>query len=107
MEIDQQRARDRVLGRIGCPACGRIYNTIFEDYRPKTDGVCDTCPDQDLVKRADDCEELLDKRWNSYTKQTIPAIEFYKSMGRLVDYGAYSVQWLSTAEILKAVGVNC
>ena len=103
LEIDQRRMKERILGRLGCPTCGRIYSTNIVSYRPKIDGFYDACPDQGLVKRADDCEELLDKRWNSYIKQTVPAIEFYKAMGRLVDYGAHSVERLSIVDILKSV----
>lgn len=103
IEIDKESLAKRVLGRVSCPACGRIYNTNHKDYFPRKSGFCDTCPDQGLVKREDDCEELLEKRWNSYIKQTKPAVEFYRGLGCLVDYTILSQ--LPAEEILKQLAL--
>lgn len=106
LDIDQPCSFHRIAGRVGCPSCGRIYNTEHIGYRPKKTGFCDTCPDQGLVKREDDTEELMEKRWNSFVKQTGPAIEFYKNLGRLIEYDAHAISCMPTKEILKTVGVT-
>lgn len=106
LDIDQRCSFHRIAGRIGCPSCGHIYCTEHIGYRPKKAGFCDTCPDQGLIKREDDNEELMEKRWNSFVKQTGPAIEFYKSLGRVVEYDAHSISGIPIEEILTAMGVT-
>ena len=41
---------------------------------PIKDGICNYCQSK-LVRRADDEESILEKRLETYDKETIPAIE--------------------------------
>lgn len=103
LDIDRECLSKRILGRLGCPACGRIYNTNQAEYLPKREGHCDTCPEQELLKREDDREDLLDKRWNTYLKQTVPAVQFYRGMGRLIKCNAHSIDRRPVEDILKEI----
>lgn len=71
----------RVTGRRNCPVCGEIYNLHFKP--PKSDNVCDSHPDTQLIQRADDTAEKIKVRVATYEKQTQPLIDYYKNTGRL------------------------
>ena len=61
-------------GRRACVKCGATYHVVFA--APKTEGVCDTCGEE-LVLRDDDKPETVQKRLNVYHEQTQPLIDFY------------------------------
>jgi adenylate kinase len=67
----------RILGREMCQTCGKIYGI---DFPPKVANTCDKCQTS-LYKRADDNEETLKQRLDTYTKLTMPLIDFYKQKG--------------------------
>lgn len=73
---------DRMTGRITCADCGRIYN--IPNFPPKKEGVCDTC-EGNVVRRADDTDEVIKTRLDLYDKETQPLIDFYREKGILVD----------------------
>lgn len=83
IEIDVPNAElvKRLTGRRSCPVCGEIYNIYSKP--PKYDNVCDFHPEAELVHRADDNEESVSIRLETYEKQTKPLIEFYINSGRL------------------------
>jgi adenylate kinase len=71
----------RMTGRRSCPVCGEIYNIYFKP--PISDNVCDLHPDAQLIARADDNEETVKTRLQTFEKQTRPLIDFYQSKGLL------------------------
>ena len=81
----------RTTSRVICPnkQCNASYNTRF--MPPKVEGICDKCGTK-LIKRADDNEETIKKRLETYHKETEPLINFYKDEGLLekVDINIYS-----------------
>ncbi len=77
LDIDKEIALKRITGRRICPACGAVFNDLFEDTRAKIEGVCDNCG-HNLVSRADDNEETFEKRYQIYLKETAPLIEYFK-----------------------------
>ena len=64
----------RLSGRRSCPKCGAVYNTYFSP--PETEGTCDRCG-ADLVQRADDQPDTVQRRLQVYADQTKPLISFY------------------------------
>ena len=64
----------RILGRQICTKCGSIFNSFFNNSS-STNHKCDP---KFLVKRSDDNEKTLKKRFDTYVKSTLPILEFYK-----------------------------
>ena len=82
IDIEKEKAKERIVGRRTCPNCGRIYSTIFELAKPKEEGICDDCK-VELTRRADDNEEAFEKRYQVYLDETAPLIEYYDQKGIL------------------------
>ncbi|MDW7659179.1 MAG: adenylate kinase [Bacillota bacterium] len=72
----------RLSGRRHCSGCGRSYNIV--SIPPKTPGICDACGEP-LVQRADDREETIIKRLQTYKQQTEPLISYYRKQQLLID----------------------
>ena len=71
----------RLTGRRSCPVCGEIYNIYSKP--PKTDGFCDFHSDAVLVHRADDNEDSVKTRLETYEANTRPLLDYYEKSGRL------------------------
>jgi len=85
IESSEENVVDRICARVTCPKCKRIYNLKMEGVQPKVNGVCDD-DGATLVQRADDKEEVVRERFQTYLKQTAPLIEYYKKKGVLESY---------------------
>ena len=71
----------RMTGRRSCPVCGEIYNTYF---RPaNVDNQCDRHPEAQLTQRADDKQERVRVRLETYERETAPLLDYYQGTGRL------------------------
>ncbi|MBE5872997.1 MAG: adenylate kinase [Lachnospiraceae bacterium] len=70
----------RMSGRRACLSCGATYH--IEHIPPKTEGICDTCG-KELVLRDDDKPETVLNRLKVYHDQTQPLIDFYTKKGVL------------------------
>ncbi|MBV9214893.1 MAG: adenylate kinase [Acidobacteria bacterium] len=83
IEIDVPRDElfKRLTGRRSCPVCGELYNIYSRP--PKNDGVCDLHPDAKLDHRADDNEESVKTRLDTYEANTAPLLKYYEGTGRL------------------------
>lgn len=82
LSVDKEIAKKRILGRVSCPKCGSVYNTMIEGMNSKVDMICDNC-NSELTKRIDDTEETLSTRYDTYISETEPLIEYYKNKGVL------------------------
>lgn len=82
LSVDKEIAKKRILGRVSCPKCGSVYNTMIEGMNSKIDMICDNCNSK-LTKRIDDTEETLNIRYDTYMKETEPLIEYYRNKGVL------------------------
>jgi adenylate kinase len=71
----------RMTGRRICPACGEIYNIYFR--APKNDSRCDLHPDTELIHRADDDEQKVRVRLETFNRETAPVLEYYRRTERL------------------------
>lgn len=81
IDVPKDELMKRLTGRRTCPVCGEIYNIYSKP--PKTEGVCDLHPDAQLTQRADDNEEKVRVRLETYDELTKPLLAYYQSSGRL------------------------
>jgi len=79
--VPQDELMKRLTGRRSCPVCGEIYNIYSKP--PKNDGHCDIHPDAQLDHRADDSEEKVKVRLETYDELTKPLLKYYERSGRL------------------------
>lgn len=83
VEIDVPRdgLMKRLTGRRSCPVCGEIYN--IHSKPPKVEGRCDAHAEAELQHRADDSEEKVRVRLETYDELTKPLLDYYERTGRL------------------------
>ena len=81
ISVPRDELMRRLTGRRTCPVCGEIYNIYSR--KPKVEGRCDMHPDAELVHRADDNEESVSTRLETYDQLTKPLIDYYETSGRL------------------------
>ena len=74
---------ERIVNRRVCSnqECRTIYNIVLNP--PKVEGICDKCNSK-LIKRADDTEETVRDRIETYFRQTSPLVEYYEKQGNLL-----------------------
>lgn len=91
LQLDEQTAMQRALGRMICKQCGQSYHKYIDGLKPLKENECDNCHIE-LNIRDDDNEEVFKKRYNSYLNETNPLIEYYKEkdMLKVVDSRASS-----------------
>jgi adenylate kinase len=80
LELDDNVARERMAARRICVNCRKDYNLLVNP--PKVKGKCDVCG-SDIVRRADDTDELIQNRLDLFHKETKPLTEYYEKMGLL------------------------
>ncbi len=78
IEIEREELIRRLMGRRTCGRCGAMYHALFNP--PKKDGICDQCGGS-LYQREDDKEETIRSRFDVYSQQTGPVIQYYASKG--------------------------
>jgi adenylate kinase len=81
VDVPRDELMKRLTGRRSCPVCGEIYNIYSKP--PKAEGACDDHPDAVLEHRADDSEEKVRVRLETYDDLTKPLLNYYRSSGRL------------------------
>jgi len=79
-KADKEVIIDRLGGRRICRSCKWIYHV--RNIVPKVEGKCDYC-EGELYQRPDDVQEAIDKRLNTYEKETAPLIGYYREKGVL------------------------
>lgn len=80
VDVPDSHIVNRMSGRRACLNCGATYHIVA--IPPKTEGVCDTCG-KELVLREDDKPETVQKRLDVYHEQTQPLIDYYQKQGIL------------------------
>lgn len=68
---------ERITGRRTSRVTGKIYHI---KYNPPVDEK-----EEDLVQRADDTEEVVVKRLETYRNQTAPVLDYYKKQNKAVE----------------------
>jgi adenylate kinase len=80
IEVPDENIISRMSGRRACVGCGATYHIV--NIPPKTEGICDTCG-KELILRDDDKPETVKKRLDVYHNQTQPLIDYYTNEGIL------------------------
>ena len=71
----------RIIGRQICSKCGLVFNEFF-NQSTKENHHCDT---KFLQKRSDDNEKTARSRFETYTKETLPALNYYQNQNLLYE----------------------
>jgi len=79
LNVDKKIVIKRILGRQTCTKCGLIFNEYFNS--PNT--ANHSCEKKFLIKRSDDNEETIIKRYRTYLDKTLPILEHYKRLNLL------------------------
>jgi adenylate kinase len=78
LDVDEDHIIPRILSRYTCAQCGAIYS---DTQKPTKAGVCDKCGSANFVHRADDTEEVLRTRFETYRRETEEIIQYYDQQG--------------------------
>ena len=78
-EIDQNTAIQRILNRLYCTVCGKIYTT--SDTKLLNAMQCNVCGNFAIESRVDDDKKTVLLRLAEYTKETLPMVNYYQSKG--------------------------
>ncbi|MGN0485846.1 MAG: adenylate kinase [Acutalibacteraceae bacterium] len=100
IEVPDEKIVERMSGRRVCPSCGNSYHLLYK--KPKTEGVCDSCGEQ-LVIRADDYPETVKDRLDVYHSQTEPLKDFYAKKNKLFIVEGQEEVRDTSALVLKAL----
>ncbi|OGI38577.1 MAG: adenylate kinase [Candidatus Muproteobacteria bacterium RBG_16_62_13] len=102
LNVPREVILDRLTTRRTCenPKCQAIYNV--KSMPPKVAGKCDKCGSP-VVQRADETEEAISKRLDTYNEKTAPLVDFYRQEGLLMDVNATSSDTVVSA-IQKKLG---
>ena len=79
LKVDLDSIIKRILGRTVCSNCGLIFNAFFNPAS-KSNHKCDP---KFLLKRTDDNETIVRNRFQTYTKDTMPILNYYKKQNLL------------------------
>jgi len=80
LDVPTDIVLDRIAGRRVCESCGTTYHV---NAPPKEDWTCDVCGGT-VVQREDDTEEAVMRRLELYAEETVPIIDFYQRLDKLV-----------------------
>lgn len=81
IDVPLELLEKRMTGRRSCPICGEIYNVYFRP--PQVDNTCDRHPEAQLIQRADDLQERVRVRLETYKRETAPLLDYYQHTERL------------------------
>jgi adenylate kinase len=97
IDVPKDVILDRLTTRRTCanPDCQEIYNV--KSKPPSPDGKCLKCGSP-VVQRADETEEAITIRLETYNEKTSPLIDFYKKEGLLK-----TISSLSSDEIVEQI----
>lgn len=101
VEVPDENIIRRMSGRRACVGCGATYHLVH--IPPKTEGICDTCGNE-LILRDDDKPETVEKRLNVYHDQTQPLIDYYTNKNVLVEVDGTVDMADVFAAIVKTLG---
>ena len=79
LNVDKKIVIKRILGRQTCTKCGLIFNEYFNSPNLANH----SCEKKFLIKRSDDNEETIIKRYGTYLDKTLPILEHYKRLNLL------------------------
>ena len=81
LKVDKNVIIKRIIGRQACSKCGLVFNEFFNPSM-KENHHCDI---KFLQKRSDDNEKTAKNRFETYTKETLPVLDYYKNQNLLYE----------------------
>ncbi len=103
IDVEPDLVIERMTSRLTCGSCGTVYNSA--SVKPRRDGICDKCG-AELVRRADDREEVIRERFAAYREQTLPLRSYFLRLGVLRNvYGMRPAQEV-TLDILSVLDLE-
>lgn len=101
LDVPKDVILDRLTTRRTCsnPDCQEIYNVKSKPASPE--GKCLKCGSP-VIQRADETEEAITKRLDTYNEKTAPLIDFYQKEGLLKSISSLSSQEI-VQEIIKGI----
>lgn len=102
LNIPEDLALKRALGRLYCPKCDMSYHKYMVETKPKVEGKCDNCLEE-LLTRSDDNEESFKERYKNYIKNVSPLLEYYQEKGILIQIDKLSNPDETFVEIEKVI----
>lgn len=102
IEISDEAIVERMSGRRTCKDCSTTFHVVTNP--PKTEGRCDNCGGE-LVVRKDDAPETVKARLATYHTETEPLKEFYAKRGKLKSVDNKQTVEQTTAEVKKALAL--
>ncbi len=90
---------ERLASRRVCTDCGANYSV---DTPPKYGWVCDNCGG-DVVQRADDTPEAIQKRLDLYERETAPLVAWYAERDLLAEVDGLGAAEDVTARLIDAI----
>ena len=110
LEVPDEVLTERICGRWVHKASGRSYHVKFARPKSLEDGATPTVETmrddetgEPLMQRADDTEEALTKRLESYHAQTVPILTHYEPTGVVAKVDANTkpdLVWSSIEKVL-------
>lgn len=79
LKVDLKEAQKRILNRKICSQCQTEYSLILTPNLTK----CSKCGGK-LLRRTDDTEEAVVRRFVFFKKNVVPVINYYKKQNRLI-----------------------
>jgi len=79
-DVDAEVLMQRMIGRLTCISCASLFNLFTQP--PAIDDKCDHCGGT-LHHRADDNEEIIERRLHVFETLTQPLNDYYKQKGIL------------------------
>ena len=73
LNVDKESIIKRILGRLVCSKCGLTFNKYFDP--PQKEKY--NCNLKYLKVRTDDNEKTIKNRFYTYTKETLPILDYY------------------------------
>jgi adenylate kinase len=85
LNVRKETVVERISNRLICKSCKSSFNRITK--KPSREGICDVCGGP-LIQRADDKEETVAIRYDTYMEKTAPLIDYYRDKGLLREIDA-------------------
>ena len=82
IDVPDEVIENRIINRRLCSKCGKIYNLVVPELKPKKNDTCDVCGAL-LIQRKDDTKNVIAKRLQEYYKEISPLMQFYAEQGLL------------------------
>ncbi|MGJ8632627.1 MAG: adenylate kinase family protein [Luteolibacter sp.] len=99
LEVPEEELLNRISSRVECPSCH--WSGQFVQLNANSD--CPKCG-APASRRADDGKENFHNRYQKFTQHTLPVINHYKAVGKLIPVPATAPKEEVAQSILSAVG---